>query len=167
MDQNACLSLLNSILTFEQLISNEVQDFLALNIFPTAELSIIRKEIKQFRDHQEAAIAQQNGQRLNVASSTSPGKGGAAGGEGEDTGASGGGTQSPSNPYEFVLAALNHEKTLCDRKLYVLSSRKKEEVQARANAAAKKANKESNAGNFGGNNNNNSGYSGREYKAFS
>lgn len=162
MDQNACLSLLNSILTLEQMISNEIQDFLALNIFPTAELSIIRKEIKAFRDHQEAAIVQQNGQRLNV-SSSSPGQTAGEGDEG--AGGSGGGS---SNPYEFVLAALNHEKTLCDRKLHVLATRKKEEALQRANAAAKKANKD---GTGGGNsaNLNNSGvnYNGREYKAFS
>lgn len=69
--QDASLDALNAILHTEQIITGEVRQLLELKAYPSAELAIIRKEIKSFKDHQEVMLQSKQNSENNINNSAS------------------------------------------------------------------------------------------------
>lgn len=129
--QNVSLSLLNSILNLECSISHQISGFCEINLFPSTELATIRKEVKAFKEQQEtllsAASAHAAPQAKGIAEAVSE--------------ANGGHTERllttrdrdiDSAGYEDLLRVLDMEHKLSERKLSILTARRKEEDEHRA-----------------------------------
>ncbi len=114
-------------------MSKELEELLELRVFPAAELALIRREVRSFKEHQDLVLARTAAAAADPEArkedrSSSLGAGRLA--DGEDRGACGG--------YEDLIAILQGEKTMVDRKCAVLAERRQEEQEGRL-AATKKA----------------------------
>jgi len=96
------MSALNSILNLECTISNEMQAFCDLKVFPSAELAAIRKEVKMFKEQQDSVL---NDNAAGVESNNNNNQSG----------------------YEELMTVLELEKNLCEKKLTMLTTRRQEE----------------------------------------
>lgn len=96
----------NSVLSLEQAVSEEIVALTDLKTFPSAELVLIRKEVKAFKDLQEAAGVSTEG-------------------------LSGAGADGPK-AHENMMAVADAEQRMCNRKLELLRARRHEEQEARA-----------------------------------
>jgi hypothetical protein len=122
--QNLSLNILDAILLTEKTIQRELELLHELNAYPSAELAIIRKDIKTFKDQQELVLTR-------AADMHNSGGGGDDEG-GNGAGAGGGGESMPTNGYDDLVAILSAENKLCERKLLMLASRRQEEEERRA-----------------------------------
>jgi len=98
------MSVLNTILNMECTITNEIQSFCELKVFPSAELVAIRKEVKLFKEQQDSVL-NENAVGVDLNSNN-------------DNNQSG---------YEELMTVLELEKNLCEKKLTMLASRRQEE----------------------------------------
>ncbi len=135
--QRLSLELLNYIFNSEQLISHEIVGFQKLQCFPAQELNIIRRDIKSFKDQQEHMLStshilsgsdvpsdsqldKRTGKKVNDVVDRSTVK------PGDDS-------------YENLVAILEEESKLCERKLQMLSQRREFEEESRLHLMRKMA----------------------------
>ena len=104
---------LDSIRTLETAVTAELRLLAELHVYPGAELSQIRKDVKAFRDNYDEAPVTDDGQ-LNVAA-----------------------TSLSRAASEEAISATAAELRLCERKLSILRSKRHDETDAR-NAALRK-----------------------------
>jgi hypothetical protein len=104
---------LDSIRTLETAVSAELRLLAELRVYPVAELSQIRKDVKAYRDNYDEASITDDGQ-LNVAA-----------------------TSLSRAASEEAISATAAELRLCERKLSILRSKRHDETDAR-NAALRK-----------------------------
>jgi hypothetical protein len=132
--QNASIGLLESIYNLERDIGAELAALSEYRVYPSAELAIIRKEVKAFKDHQESVLQQKSGADSSSSSRTKL-----------DSNVQNDGERSPNrgaegiSGYNDLVNILNLENKLCVRKLNILSSRRQEEEDFRTAALRKQA----------------------------
>lgn len=136
--QSLSLELLNYIFSSEQLISHEIVGFIKLQCFPSQELNIIRRDIKAFKDQQELMLS--NSQYLSANDQLNDSVADKRSGRKAPSAASGGDSnKSKDDDYENLVAILEEESKLCERKLQILSQRREFEEESRLHALRKVA----------------------------
>jgi hypothetical protein len=115
--QQNSLKLLQAILNTERLLTYEVEQYSRLNCFPSQELTMIRKEIRQFKDLQSNLISQVEGSNEVLRSE-----------KGVSTVDN---FHSISEDYSQLISVLSEEQKLSDRKLTILNHRRLSEEEAR------------------------------------
>ena len=155
--QNLSLSILDAILLTERKIVRELELLMEMKAYPSAELVLIRKEVKAFKEQQEFILSK------SAENSTSKGEAAAllqreatgnSAGAGTSVGAGNGANASDpqmpptsvsaaalggddvaimlSSGYDDLVAILSAENKLCERKLLMMGSRRQEEEERRA-----------------------------------
>lgn len=108
-------SIMNNIHAVETMINEELRAMLDFKIYPTAEIAMIRKDIKAFKDFQEE-------QQSNFAQSQDE--------------------KNIITTYKVLATTLRNELKVCDKKLSVFRARRVDEVSTREVLARKKARKQ-------------------------
>jgi len=116
---------LEGILGTETAISDELKRLMDMHVFPAQELTIIKKEVKAFKEGFESAISSD---AASVCSAV----------YGECTAGPGNKTQSAKAAEEYA-AMIVAEAKICDRKFNMLRSRRVEEQETRQAAARRNA----------------------------
>ena len=122
-------AIMNNIHAVESMINEELKAMLDFKIYPTAEISMIRKDIKAFKDFQEE-------QQANFAQSQEE--------------------KNLITTYKVLAITLRNELKVCDKKLSIFRARRVEEVSTRdvlarkiARAKAVEAEQQREPANFG------------------
>lgn len=136
--QNLSLSILDAILLTEKTILRELEALAELHAYPSAELVLIRKEVKAFKDHQDFILLNSGDSKKVDAGAIMQGDASSA--AGTDGGSSGGGgnvmsgeemNMMLSSGYDDLVQILSAENKLCERKLLMMASRRQEEEERR------------------------------------
>jgi hypothetical protein len=131
------LELLNYIYNSEVLISQEIAAFMKLQCFPSQELNAIRRDIKSFKDQQEQMLS--NSQYLASSSSepiestTQDKRQNKKGGDNVEN------RKEKEDGYDNLVAILEEESKLCERKLQILGQRREFEEESRLHNLRKAA----------------------------
>jgi hypothetical protein len=133
--QNLSLSILDAIVLTEKTIYRELEMLADLRAYPSAELVLIRKEAKTFKEQQEQ-ILNKTGSDIGK---TEAG-GGAVSQRDAAAAAAAGGVDATleelasglTSGYDDLVAILSAENKLCERKLLMVASRRQEEEERRA-----------------------------------
>lgn len=125
----------------ERNITAEVEQLAELKVYPSAELTIIRKEVKAFKEQQEAMLQQPtDGAAHHMTPSSSKVELAAAAAAGdEDAAAELAAAAASTNGYDDLMDILNLENKLCVRKIHILSARRVEEEEYRMKQLRKQA----------------------------
>ena len=126
--------MLNSILNLECAISTEFKEFAEINVLPSAELTAIRKEVKAFKDNQEVFLSRHNADSIPLLKGDQ-----ASSASSLECVPADGGDDRTSFVYEDLASILDLEQKLCERKLQLLSARRKEEDEFRSVALKRAA----------------------------
>jgi hypothetical protein len=135
--QNLSLTILDAILLTEKTLTQELELLSELRVFPSAELALVRKEVKAFKDHQEQVLsksATDAGASVGGGQRAAPGgalSGPGATGEVEEGANPGAGAGGLGTGYDDLVAILSAESKLCERKLLMLGRRRQEEEDRR------------------------------------
>ena len=133
------LSILDAILLTEKTILRELEALAELRAYPSAELVLIRKEVKAFKDHQDFILLK-SGENKKLdgegATASEAGTASSADGSGGPVGANGAlsgeeVTLMLSSGYDDLVQILSAENKLCERKLLMMGSRRQEEEERR------------------------------------
>lgn len=128
--QNLSLSILEAILLTEKTIVRELEMLTELRAYPSAELVLIRKEVKAFKDQQELILSKSGeNTKLDGAQAEAAGMDGAQGSGGASTDDL---SSMLSSGYDDLVAILSAENKLCERKLMMMACRRQEEEERRA-----------------------------------
>ena len=139
------LSILDAILLTEKTIFRELEALAELRAYPSAELVLIRKEVKAFKDHQDFILLNSGEhkkgdgegmgmmlqQQQGEMGSAMGGDGSAAGPVGVNGALSGEEIMKLSSGYDDLVQILSAENKLCERKLLMMGSRRQEEEERR------------------------------------
>lgn len=129
------------MLATERATTDELRALMEFRIFPTAELAIIRKEVKGFKEFQEECrVAVPLGTSRHTrgcSSGDSSGGSGDAGGIGRSDSSSSDGNNHAL--HESMITVANAEQRMSEKKLLVMRARRQEEQEARAQLARKAA----------------------------
>lgn len=131
--QKLSLSILEAILLTEKTIMQEVELLADLRAYPSAELVLIRKEVKAFKEQQEQILTKTGAGSCGEgegARQKDPSGAGAGAGDGgatlEDL------ASGLTSGYDDLVAILSAENKLCERKLLLMACRRQEEEERRA-----------------------------------
>lgn len=126
--QNLSLSILEAILLTEKTIYRELEMLTELRAYPSAELVLIRKEVKAFKDQQDFILSKAGENKLDGAQADAAGLDGQSAGNGSSDDL----TSMLNSGYDDLVAILSAENKLCERKLMLMSCRRQEEEERRA-----------------------------------
>ena len=131
--QNLSLNILDSILLTEKTILRELEMLADLRAYPSAELVLIRKEVKVFKEQQEAILTKTesvggkgNAVAVSHREASSAAVAGGVDATVEDV------TSGLTSGYDDLVAILSAENKLCERKLLMMGCRRQEEEERRA-----------------------------------
>ena len=115
--QGTCMANLDTILDLETTISSELRRLMDMHVFPAQELSLIKKEVKAFKDAFEGAIAHDAKKEYSTVF--------------YEATAAQGSKSSTAKAAEEYAAMIAAESKVCEKKLHILRVRRGEEQDAR------------------------------------
>jgi len=120
----------------ERTIVRELEALAELRAYPSAELVLIRKEVKAFKDHQDFILLNSGDNKKPDAGVIMQSDAGSAAGTDSSAGAANGAPGEEMNSmlssgYDDLVQILSAENKLCERKLLMMGSRRQEEEERR------------------------------------